>query len=762
MPKDREELNSGQFTLEEILAEYGVGPGITPAPGEKGEPLPGADVPEPDMTPPLREETGKAPAEERPDREDAPQIPQEERTARRNVRRREEPAREKAQEAPETERPARRGLRRREEPVREKAQEPPEEEKKSPGNPGREKVLSFPGGGEEGQTLFSRKVSALRRRADEYAEHMFEQEGIESDPEVRRAEKYIPGVDREEPAESGEAPRRRRTDPPAPDRPAEELYHRYGRGLKFLRLRTLLVLLLSLPMLYVTLCGYVGAPLPGALADSYELQIYVLAGMMGAAMLLGIDQLGRGLLGIFRLRIGLDTLAALGCLATLADALTMLTLSPREGQLPYCAVSALGLALQMWGSGLKRRGTRMACRVAASAREPYLVTLDEGKWNARDAYAKRSGECAGFGSQIQADDVAQRIFRLAAPILLIACGLFSAMASLGQDRPTYLIWCLSATLTAAGTFSSTLCFGVPWHAVSRRLSKCAAALAGWDGIVGTTQAAGILLTDVDLFPPGAVTPNGIKVFGNFSVERVLGYTATMIRATGSGLDKVFHDLLRTQGAIYRQVTGFQNHEGGASGDIRGDRVLVGSAAFMGLMRVSLPQGLNVKNAVFCAINGELAGIFALNYALHTAVRPALTALIANRVRPVLATRDFNLTPAMLRQRFKLPVDRMEYPAVERRMELSDPDGPHSSVLTAVLCREGLFSFSEAVVGGQRLRLAVRLSAAFTAVGAAVGTLLAFYLTFSQAYASISPANLLIFLVMWLVPTALCSGWVNRY
>ena len=389
MPKDREELNSGQFTLEEILAEYGVGPGVTPAPGEKGEPLPGADVPEPDMTPPLREETGKAPAEERPDREDAPQIPQEERTARRNVRRREEPAREKAQEAPETERPARRGLRRREEPVREKAQEPPEEEKKSPGNPGREKVLSFPGGGEEGQTLFSRKVSALRRRADEYAEHMFEQEGIESDPEVRRAEKYIPGVDREEPAESGEAPRRRRTDPPAPDRPAEELYHRYGRGLKFLRLRTLLVLLLSLPMLYVTLCGYVGAPLPGALADSYELQIYVLAGMMGAAMLLGIDQLGRGLLGIFRLRIGLDTLAALGCLATLADALTMLTLSPREGQLPYCAVSALGLALQMWGSGLKRRGTRMACRVAASAREPYLVTLDEGKWNARDAYAKR-------------------------------------------------------------------------------------------------------------------------------------------------------------------------------------------------------------------------------------------------------------------------------------------------------------------------------------------------------------------------------------
>ena len=34
---------------------------------------------------------------------------------------------------------------------------------------------------------------------------------------------------------------------------------------------------------------------------------------------------------------------------------------------------------------------------------------------------------------------------------------------------------------------------------------------------------------------------------------------------------------------------------------------------MNLMEVPLPQGLNVKNAVFCAIDGELAGIFALNY-----------------------------------------------------------------------------------------------------------------------------------------------------
>lgn len=204
-----------------------------------------------------------------------------------------------------------------------------------------------------------------------------------------------------------------------------------------------------------------------------------------------------------------------------------------------------------------------------------------------------------------------------------------------------------------------------------------------DGDVG---GSGILLTDTDLFPPGCVSLNGIKIFGDFPAERVVAYAATLIRSSGSGLDKLFHDLLRTQGAIYRRVDRVQSHEGGGlSGEIRGEQVLVGSAAFMHLMEIPLPQGLNVKNAVFCAVNGELAGIFALRYVLHGAIEPSLHALIRNRVVPVLATRDFNLIPAMLRQRFKLPVEKMEYPPVERRAELSDPEQEHSEILTAVLC-----------------------------------------------------------------------------
>ena len=183
---------------------------------------------------------------------------------------------------------------------------------------------------------------------------------------------------------------------------------------------------------------------------------------------------------------------------------------------------------------------------------------------------------------------------------------------------------------------------------------------------------------------------------------------------------------------------------------------------MKLMDVELPQGLNVKNAVFCAIDGDLAGIFALNYTLPDVVFPSVAALLQEKMAPVLATRDFNLIPAMLRQRFKLAANRMDFPPVERRRELSDPEQPHNTTLTAVLCREGIYPFSEAVVGARRLRLAVRLNTTLACVSSVLGLLLSAYLTGVGAFASIAPVNLLIYLVLWLLPAWFITGWADQY
>ena len=609
-------------------------------------------------------------------------------------------------------------------------------------------------------------IEELRQRADDFAGHMFEDALSGKDANSRRAERLIPGVDEEEVPPAPVRERKpRKLIPPAPDLPAAELAKRYAKGLKGLRLRCVLVLLLILPQVWLTIIP----DLPGELSvqlgmDNGTLRCYVLAAVQVLALLLGLDVVLSGLARLFQGKAGMDAIVILANLFTLADALTLPALSQGQvARIPFCAVGVLSLWCMMDGALLKRRGQRLACRTAAAASEPYLVTRDQGKWNGKDTYMKWSGPVEGFGSQIQGEDGAERIYRVIVPILIAACILFSVISSVGRGRGGDILWCLAAIFSAAGSLSATFCFGMPWRRLCQRLNKSGAALAGWQGVLRETRGANLVLNDIDLFPVGSVQLNGIKVFGNFPIDKVVAVTATVIRDAGSGLEKTFYDLLRSQGTLYRNGSEFTAYEGGgASETIRGEQILVGSASFMALMDVALPPGLKVKNAVFCAIDGELAGIFALNYHLPNTVPYAIDALIRNKVVPVLATRDFNLIPSMLRQKCKLPVEKMEFPAVERRRELSDREQEHSDVLTAVLCREGVGPFAEAVVGAGRLRAAVRLSAGLACLGSAVGALLGFYLTFVAAYASLTAMNVMLFLFMWLVPTPLISNWVDRY
>lgn len=597
-------------------------------------------------------------------------------------------------------------------------------------------------------------LANVLRRADRYAHHMFEE--AEPTPEQKKAERYVPGVDQEH-TEEVQRPSlsHRRKVRQWPDTPTQELAEQFGRGLNFLRLRRMVVFVLMLPVLYLHLSSAWGLPLPAVFGAS--LQVWLCVILHGAALALSYDLILSGFTNP-----GGDTLIVLASFATLADAVTMNFISSREGNLPYSLISMLCLALGLWGRYLKLSSLRTSCRTAQTAKEPYVVTLDEDKWDGRAVFSKWSGPIDGFGSQIQSDDGAMRLLRPVSGLLVLACLLFATISSVGKGRPELFVWCLSCTLCVCASLSSPFAFALPFHFLVRRLSGMGAALAGWEGIRRQGKNSGILLTDTDLFPPGAISMNGVKVFENHPLDKVIAVTATLIRDAGSGLERTFYELLHSQGATYRTAEKLKFYEGGVSAVIRGENVLVGSVSFMHMMEVPITQGQNVKNAVFCAIEGELAGIFALNYSLHVSIRPSLYALIENRISPILATRDFNLVPTMLNQRFKLPAGKMEFPGHDRRRELSAPTQEHHRPLVCVLCREGIAPLAEAVVGARRLNAATRLNVVISVIGSAVGLLLAFYLTSLAAFGSLSVFNMLVFLLMWLVPILLISGWVTRY
>jgi len=712
------------FSLDDILSEYGrdrsSGRGAVPLTPEPEETAPvddGPDLPWPE-----------APRRPRPERDNVVAFPG-------------GGDYEQPEEAFEDEPPA---------------PEPAPEESEA------DQVIPFP----EEESVLGAFLKDIGHKANDYADRMFEEDERTDHEEVRRLEQLIPGTDREEAAQEDEPRRVRRApraEPPPPDTPPRELAREYGRGLNGLRVRSLLVFLLMAAALVQLLVPALGRVWPAPL-DDLMLQRWAAVGLLALGALLSYDLIFTGLGRIFRLKVEMDSLAALAVLATLADGV-LLALYPQAtpDRLPYAAPVLAILYLHLHGYFHKRFALCLSCKTAAASSSPYRVTLDEGKWNGRNTYTKWSGDACGFGSQIQMDDGAQRIFHRFCPLLLLADILLSLLTSVAIGKPEQLAWCLSALFTVTAALGGTLVYGRPFHKLARRLASSGAALAGWPGVLSTRRGDRVLITDTDLFPPGYVDLNGYKVMPGFPSERVVAYTATLIRDSGSGLTKLFQDQLRAMGGMMRNAQRLCCYEGGGlSATIRGDNVLVGSAAFMNLMEVSLPQGLNVKNAVFCAINGELAGIFALNYILPDTAFPALDELMREKIGPVLATRDFNLIPAMLHHRFKLAADKMDFPPVERRRELSDPDQPHSSTLTALLCREGLYPFAEAITAAKRLRRSARLGAILCCVSSTLGLALCAYLTSVSAYTSLSPLSLLVYQVTWLLPAWLLGSWAHRY
>ena len=614
------------------------------------------------------------------------------------------------------------------------------------------------------------RFHTLMRKADHYADHMYDQ--AEPDEETRRAEKYTPGVDKEKPPRKVRMPRRPRLRPVRkkelpPDTPPGRLAVQYAVGLKGRSRRAGLALLLGLAAAFCSLeLPFVPWDMLEEAAAGFGLTLYRCRALLLTALLLLTGPLcyeipAAGAKQLFTLRPRAESILFFAWMFTLLDGLTAGLAQVREDCLPFSAVTALGLAFALRGITSRRRGDQLAAKAAGQVRSPYVVSWNERLWSSKTTYTKASGSNVGFGSRLQMEDGGQRAYRVAAPLLLLGCLLCALLASVGQEAPDRFLWAASACFTAAGAWPALLAFGLPYRKLSQRLSRAGAALAGWEGAV-RCGPGGVIVTDGDLFPTGSVTVVKVMVFGSAATEKVVGYAASMLRVMDCGLTRTFHDLLRTQGALYRDVADLEWHEGGASGVIRGSEVLVGTAAYMHLMEVALPAGHNIKNAVYCAIGGQLAGMFLLDYAMSDAVNPSLSALMNAGLSPVLATRDPNLIPALLEQKFRLPVDKLEFPPVDRRLELSGREPAENGEPVALLSREGLGVYCDALVGGRRLRQAVRWGLIFTLAGSVIGLCLTFYLTSIGAYASLTATNFLIFMAAWLVPEVLIANWVNQY
>ena len=321
------------------------------------------------------------------------------------------------------------------------------------------------------------------------------------------------------------------------------------------------------------------------------------------------------------------------------------------------------------------------------------------------------------------------------------------------------VW--SALLSAALPLGLPLCGSLGVYCLQKRVGRSGCAVAGYAGARAVGDSRRMVLTDHDVFPPGTVSLNGLKIYGE-EIGKVASYAATVARAAGSQLQPIFEQLLAAEGGAFCAYDDLHFYEeGGAGVTIRGESVIMGSEYFMKKRHVRLPQELKVKTGVFLAVDGQLIAIFAVKYQASRNVEWALRALRRNRMEPVLAVRSGNITPALLKKRFAVDVKPV-YPDVSTRLALSDLCGGTAPRADAVIYREGLMPFAETVIGSRRCCRAVRRSTLLCWLGSLAGLLLAYYLTGIASFDALSAGYVLVFALLWLLPTVLLGDLTRRY
>ena len=548
---------------------------------------------------------------------------------------------------------------------------------------------------------------------------------------------------------------------PPPDAPPAQLSLEYGVGLKPLKNKTIGAAVLAVVLLVL---AFLDTGILSFLTDLVPEDILLYASLGGFVVCCALawDVLKDGLVQLTNFTPGSSTLALFAAVFTLADGVTMVLTPLRESAVPFFAPCALVLLFQLIGQYCDRASKFQACRTASSVARPYVVTQDPDVLAGKTGFRKWLGLPKGFGSQIRTTSQADERFQKLTPVLMTACVCLALLTTVAHHQPKLVLWSLSALFTASATLGASLTLSFPLQILGSKLATLGVALAGWPGIAAAKGCRAALLTDNDLYPPGTVTLANSKPLSNLPMDRVVAYTASAIRASGSGLSYLFDKLLRSEGAKYQPIEKILLQDNGLIAQTQGQQILVGNSDFMSKQGIALPTGIKYKNTVFCAVDRELIGMFGVRYALHTTIVPSLQSLLGHRIAPVLVTRDFNINPKRMRFSDRLNKDSLTYPDLQRRVTLSGPNQAHGQTIVAVLCREGMAPFTLALIAAKRVRRAAGLSSFFVRLSACVGVILTATLSSAGALGAMSAWHMALFLLLWFVPVLLLSLWTEQY
>lgn len=476
---------------------------------------------------------------------------------------------------------------------------------------------------------------------------------------------------------------------------------------------------------------------------------------MLVSALLGSGQIIDGLASLFHGRFTLNTMLAFTFAACCADGIFGLM----ELRVPCCAAFSLEVTMSLWSAYERRMAEQGQMDTMRKAVRLDGVVRAENYCNGSAGFLRGEGQVEDFMDHYAETSRPEKIQSVYAVCALLASAAAAVAAGI-LHGVSLGVQVLSVSMLAAVPATAFISLTRPAAVLERRLHKLGTVICGWKGVAGLSGAGVFPLTHGDLFPAGAVKINGVKFYGSRNTDQVVEYSAAMVCAAGGGLVPLFSGLLESRNGKHYDVESLNVYtNGGIGGEVNGEPVLIGVRSFMKEMGVEIPEGTRVDQAVYAAIDGELCGLFALSYARTRFATAGLSTLCGYRgLNPMVVADDFALTESFLRAKFGIR---------SRRFCVADPclrenlaSEPPEQEALALMTQEGLAPAAYAVTGARALRTASIWGLAIHMTGGIVGLVIMALLAVFGRADLLTPANLFLYQLVWMLPGFLATEWTR--
>lgn len=486
-----------------------------------------------------------------------------------------------------------------------------------------------------------------------------------------------------------------------------------------------------------------------------RLMVFFQIFVMLLSALLGSFQMIDGLLAPFRKRFTLNTLLLITFLVCCVDAFFCL----QQLRVPCCAVFGLQVTLSLCNAYQERMDRMGMLDTMRKATRLDGVAACPDYYEGAAGFLRKEGQVEDFMDNLDRRSTPQKVQDIYALIAFLASAAIAAVALvLGGSVATFFqVW--AVTLLAAAPASAFVIFSRPAAILQRRLHRLGTVICGWQGIVGLSGKAVFPLTHKDLFPGNMVKMNGVKFFGHRDPDEIVAYSTALMVAADSALAPLFTQVLDSRNGRHYDARAFQSYEGGIGCQVKGEPVLAGSAAFLRKMGVEVPQNIQLADGVYVAVDGELCGLFAMTYGKSKSTVAGLATLSAHKnLRPLVLSREFSLNAQSLHARLGLKTKRFIFP--QNPEELWQKEVPEEAPSLLLTTRDGLSPIAYGITGARALRLTWILGLIIHLIGGILGLGIMLTLVLLGSLHLLTPANLLLYHCIWLIPGILITEWTR--